>query len=259
MTTETQVEVAGTPAPVELGDTKPEVQNTPPVTAAQGEVESQEQAKEQTPKTFTQAEVDALIQKRLRKAEQRFSRQIQETLAQRQQPQEPPKREAFADDEAYIQAQIEHEAERRAQAKLAERKAKEQQERVAESFREKAEKASERYADFDRVVGNPSLPINAAMAEFIADSDLGADVAYFLGKNPERAQDIAEMSPVRAARELARIEAELASKPKATPSNAPEPIKPVGTRGKASTSALPSDDDSIEDWMRKERARMRSR
>ncbi len=258
MTTETQVEVAGTPAPVELGDTKPEVQNTPPVTAAQGEVESQEQAKE-AEKTFRQSEVDALIQKRLRKAEQRFARQLQETLAQRQPPQEAPKRELFADDDAFIKAQIDHEAEIRAEAKLKARAAKEQQERVAESFREKAEKASERYPDFDRVVGNPSLPINAAMAEFIADSDHGADVAYFLGKNPERAQDISEMSPVRAARELTRIEAELAAKPRATPSNAPEPIKPVGTRGKSTSSAMPSDDDPIDVWMKKEQARVRGR
>lgn len=258
MTTESQVEVAGTPAPVELGDTKPEVQNTPPVTAAQGEVESQEQAKE-AEKTFRQSEVDALIQKRLRKAEQRFARQLQETLAQRHPPQEAPRRESFADDDAFINAQIEHEAEKRAQAKLEARKAKEQQERVAESFREKAEKASERYPDFDRVVGNPTLPINAAMAEFIADSELGADVAYFLGKNPERAQDISEMSAVRAARELTRIEAELAAKPRATPSNAPEPIKPVGTRGKSTSSALPSDDDPIDVWMKKEQARVRGR
>lgn len=258
MTTETQVEVAGTPAPVALEDTKHEAQNTPEATAASGEVEKQEQAEEQ-PKTFTQAEVDALIQKRLRKAEQRFSRQIQETLTQRQQPQEAPKRESFANDEAFIDAQIEHEAEKRAQAKLAARQAKEQQDRVADSFREKAEKASERYADFDRVVGNPMLPINAAMAEFISDSELGADLAYFLGKNPERAQDIAEMSPVRAARELTRIEAELASKPKAQPSNAPEPIKPVGTRGKPSTSSLPSDEDDINTWMKKEQARTRGR
>lgn len=258
MTNQTQVEVAGTPAPVALADAKPEAQNTPQATAAEGEVVTQEQAQEQ-PKTFTQAEVDALIQKRLRKAEQRFSRQIQETLTKSQPPQEAPQREAFVDDEQFMNARIEHEAEQRAQRKLDERQKREQQERVAEGFREKAEKASERYPDFQSVVGDPRLPINAAMAEYIADSELGADVAYFLGKNPDRAGDIAEMSPVRAARELARIEAELAAKPKATPSNAPEPIKPVGTRGKASASSLPSDDDDIDTWMQKERVRMRAR
>lgn len=260
MTTETQVEVAGTPAPVELGDAKPEEQNTPQVTAAEGESGKQEeQAKDEPQKTFNQAEVDALVQKRLRKAEQRFARQIQEALTQRQAPKEVPKREAFADDEAFIKAQIEHEAERLAAQKLKEREQQQQQERIRESWSEKAEKAVERYPDFQTVVANPALPINAVMVEYIADSDLGADVAYYLGKNPEKAADIAEMSPVKAARELARIEAELAARPKAKPSNAPEPINPVSARAGSSASALPSDADDIDTWMRKEAERARKR
>ena len=67
------------------------------------------------------------------------------------------------------------------------------------------------------------------------------------------------MTPVKAARELTRIEAEILAKPKAQPSNAPEPITPVGSRGKSSTSTMPSDDDDIDTWMRKERERMRRR
>jgi hypothetical protein len=67
------------------------------------------------------------------------------------------------------------------------------------------------------------------------------------------------MSPVKAARELARLEAELASKPKAQPSKAPEPIRPVGSRGAGSSSSLPSDDDDIATWMRKERERTQRR
>ncbi len=55
------------PAPVVTEDQKP-VQDTPEVTAAEGEVDKQEQAKE---KVFTQAEVDALIQQRLLKEERR--------------------------------------------------------------------------------------------------------------------------------------------------------------------------------------------
>jgi hypothetical protein len=131
-------------------------------------------------------------------------------------------------------------------------------ERRQEAFIEKAEKAAERFPDFHAVVSNPNLHINDAMVEFIAESDLGADVAYYLGKNPMKASVIAQMSPVKAARELAKLESELAARPKATPSKAPEPIKPVGSRGSSGT-ALPSDDDDIETWMRKERERMRKR
>ena len=246
------------PAPVVTDDTKPVI-DTPEVTAAEGEVDKQEQAKE---KVFTQAEVDALVQKRLLKEERRVHRRIEQQLREQQQArvaEVAPQRDDFKDDEAFVNAQLEHLATKKAQELLEQRERAAQAEKRSETFLEKAEKASERYPDFQTVVSNPALPINDAMAEYIAESDLGADVAYYLGKNPVKAAQIAKLSPVGAARELTRIEAELASKPKANPSNAPEPIKPVGTRGKPASSALPSDDDDIATWMKKEQARIRSR
>ena len=259
MTTETQVEVAGTPAPVVTEDVKPTVPDTPEATAAEGEVDKQEQAKE---KVFTQAEVDALIQKRLLKEERRVHRRIeaqQRELQAAQIAKVEPKRDEFRDDDAYEQARLDHLASKRAEEIIAERERQRQQEQRAETFLEQAEKASERYPDFQTVVANPALPINDHMAEFIAESETGADVAYYLGKNLDKAAQIARMSPVGAVRELTRLEAELASKPKAKPSNAPEPIKPVGTRGKPTSSALPSDEDPIDVWMKKEQARARAR
>lgn len=259
MTTETQVEVAGTPAPVVTDDVKTTVTNTPEATAASGEVENQEQAKE---KVFTQAEVDALIQKRLLKEERRVHRRIEAQQREQQAAQiaqVEPKRDEFRDDDAYEQARVDHLAAKRAEQILREREQQRQQEQRAETFLDQAEKASERYADFQTVVSNPALQINNDMAEFIAESEMGADLAYYLGKNPLKAAQIAKLSAVGAARELTRIEAELASKPKAQPSNTPEPIKPVGTRGKASSSSLPSDEDDITTWMKKEQARTRSR
>lgn len=258
MTTETQVADAGLPATVELADAKSEASNTPQVTAAEGESGKEEQAKDQAPKTFTQAEVDALIQKRLVKEQRRITRQLQEQLAS-QAVQQPPKREAFQDDEQFVKAQIEHLAEQKAREKLEQRQKAEQSERIAETFQEKAEKALERYPDFNQVISNPTLPINEVMVEFIAESDLGPDVAYHLGKNPAEAHRIAQLSPVKAARELARIESELAARPKANPSKAPEPITPVTSRGMSSQSHSPSDSDDIDTWMRKERERLAKR
>lgn len=239
-------------------DVKP-VQDTPGLeTAAPGDVEQKQE--EQTPKTFTQAEVDALIQKRLLKEERRVHRRIEQQLRERSEQhvaQVPPKREDFKDDAAFSEAEIEHLAARKAQELLDKRERDRLAETRAEKFLEKAEKASERYPDFHAVVNNPTLQINDAMAEYIADSDLGDEVAYFLGKNPAKAAQIARLTPVGAARELTRLEVELAAKPKATPSNAPDPIKPVGSRGKVSSSTLPSDSDDIGTWMKKERERVR--
>lgn len=240
-------------------DAKLTEQNTPPVTAADGVVEPKQ---EESERKFSQAEVDALIQKRLLKEERRVHRRIEAQMREREQQQtlkNEPKRDDFRDDEAFNEAQIRHLAEKKAAELLEQRQRQEQQERTTEAFLEKAEKAQERYPDFQMVVGNPNLAINEGMYEFIADSEHGPDIAYHLGKNPMKAAQIAQMSPIKAARELSRIEAEIASKPKANPSNAPEPISPVGTRGKASTSLLPSDDDDIETWMRKERERAKRR
>lgn len=214
------------------------------------------------PKTFTQAELDEIVQREKAKAAARAERKAFREATQRVQRQQPapePVREQYRDDEAFNAAQLEHLAEQRAEEKLRQREKAQEAERRSEAFFEKAEKAAERYPDFQSVVSNPSLTINEAMAEFIAESDQGAEVAYFLGKNPMKAAQIAQLSPVKAARELTRLEAELASKPKATPSKAPDPIRPVGQRGAPSASSLPSDDDPTDVWIRKERERVRRR
>lgn len=223
--------------PVALTDVNSEVQNTPEVTAAEGNVDVKQASQD---KTFTQAEVDALIQKRLMKEQRRENRRLEERLRQTQQEQalQEPKREAFRDDEAYLRAQVEHLAEKKAAEKLEERKKAEEADRRQEAFLEKAEKASERYPDFQAVVGNPNLQINEAMVEFLADSDHGGELAYFLGKNLMKAAQIAQMTPIKAARELTRIEAELAQPPKT--SNAPPPINPIGSN-KSSGQKDPTD------------------
>lgn len=209
-------------------------------------------------KSFTQAELDVIVAREKAKAERKAFREAISRVSAQQAKQEP-KPEAFADDEQYQMARLDHLANQRAEKLLEQREQARAAESRQEAFIEKAEKASERYPDFQTVVSNPNLPINDAMAEYIAESDEGGEVAYFLGKNPMRAAQIAQLSPVKAARELARIESELASKPKAQPSKAPDPITPVGSRGAARSSSSPSDSDDIATWMQKERERMRKR
>lgn len=225
----------------------------PEGTAPPGD-ESKEQA-EKPPKTFSQEEVDALIQKRLLKEERRVHRRVEQQLRDKQQQDAPePQRETFQNDQAYILAQIDHRAAQKAAEMIEQREKERESRKLMDSFEERAEKASEKYPDFEAVARNPSLPITPHMAEFISLSESGPEIAYHLGKNPSVSARIAQMSPIGAARELARIETELnAPKPKA--SNAPDPINPVGNRGRASVSSLPSDDDDIETWMKKERAR----
>lgn len=238
-------------APTESEVVNQTEQNTPEGTAPPGDVETKqvEQVKSFKP-IESQAELDSLIQKRLLKEERRFSRKLEQQLREQEQSKvlEEPKRDEFRDDDAYFRAQIEHLAEVKALEKLSAREAQLKQEKVAETFMAKAEKASERYEDFEEVVSNPRLMINNEMAEFIADSDVGPDVAYYLGKNPLKAAQIAQMSPIKAARELTRIEGELASKPKPRPSNAPAPIAPISGSSGGSKSPAEMTDAEYAKW-----------
>ena len=242
MSTETQ-EIAGSPAPV-ASETQNTEQNTPEVTATDGTVESKQE--EPKVKTFTQAEVDAMVQKRLLKEQRRINRQ----LAERQAPAKEPVREQFRDDEAFTQAQIEHIAEQRANAKLAERDRLMQAEKQADTFTDMAEKAIEKYPDFNDVISNPALPINENMVEFITESDMGADVAYFLGKNPGKAVAIAQMSPVKAALALDAIARELSAKPQPRVSSAPAPINPIGASKAVSKDPENMSFDEFSAWRR---------
>jgi hypothetical protein len=252
MSTETTVEAT---EPTESEVVNLTELNPTDVTATEDKVDEKQV---EPAKTFTQAEVDAMVQKRLQKEERRIARRLETEAQERQQAkvmERAPDRESFKSDDEYVAAHIEHLAEKKAQEKLNERESRRKHEEQTETFLAKAEKATERYPDFQAVVGNPSLSINEAMAEYITDSDLGAEVAYFLGQNPMKAAQIAQMSPMKAARELTRIESEINAKPKPRVSQTPAPINPVGSKGSPSSSAQPSDNDDVATWMRKERER----
>lgn len=95
-----------------------------------------------------------------------------------------------------------------------------------EAFSYRESDAREKYADYDAVTRNPNVPITQDMAEVIRDSDAGPDLAYHLGKNPQEALRIAQMSPTRRAVEMGRLEARITA-PKASPKQPPTPVSPV--------------------------------
>lgn len=106
---------------------------------------------------------------------------------------------------------------------------------VDRQFAELENVAREKWADYDAVTRSPSVPITDAMAELIKDSEYGPDVAYHLGKNPNEAARLAQMSDKQLAREMGRLEARLTT-PRPVPKVAPAPVSPVG--GNASGGSL---------------------
>ncbi len=69
----------------------------------------------------------------------------------------------------------------------------------------------EKFPDFDAVVLNRQLSITETMRDLIVLSELGHDIAYYLGHHPAEARTIALRSPVAQAHAFGRIEAKIAA------------------------------------------------
>jgi hypothetical protein len=103
------------------------------------------------------------------------------------------------------------------------------------------------------------------MAETIRSSDIGPELAYYLGTNPKDAERISRLAPLAQAKEIGKIEAKLASDPpmKRTTS-APAPISPVTARSTGSQAYDTTDPRSTKtmtdsQWIEAERLRQRKK
>ena len=97
--------------------------------------------------------------------------------------------------------------------------------------------------DYDEVTGDASLLMrdNYGATEAIIESEHGPQILYHLGRNPELAAEIGEMSPNAAAMAIGRLEAKLESatnKPRNV-TQAPKPVTPVTGQDAGGTSVDP--------------------
>jgi hypothetical protein len=155
------------------------------------------------------------------------------------QPQAKPTADQFQDYAEYVEALTEWKADQKVSQAFSARDAEKAQEADskvqqtrAEAWTERQQQARTAMPDYDEVVGLSDLPIAPHIGDVLLDSENGPQLAYHLAKNPDLAAHLNTLSPLAAARELGRIEASL-DKP-ATPaaktvSNAPAPIKPIGS------------------------------
>jgi len=232
----------------------------PEATAAPVTVETTPE-EQQPAKSFTQEELDAIVSKRLAREQRKWEREQTQKLAelQAQKPVTPP---ADPNDFETAQQYAEALAEQKAQELLAKREAARQQAEFVEAYRDREEEARDKYEDFEQVAYNPSLPVTDYMAQAIQASDIGPEVIYFLGSNPKEAARISRLPPVLQAKEIGKIEANLASNPpvKKT-STAPAPLAPVtATRSNSGPRRDTTDPRSIKEmstseWIEAERQR----
>jgi hypothetical protein len=229
-----------------------DVTATPEVAASSPEV-----AENQPAKTFSQEELDAAIGKRLAREQRKWEREQAARQTVPVAPKEMPSIDNFESTDAYAEAL----ALKKAEELIAQRDRQKEQVELVEAYGEREEKARDKYDDFEDVVYNPKLRITDVMAETIQHSDLGPDLAYWLGSNPKEAERIARLSPLMQAREIGKIEVRLSDNPpvKKTTS-APTPISPVTARSSGSPSHDTTDPRSIKtmnasDWIEAERNR----
>lgn len=240
------------PAPEQVATAAPVTEDQQP--------EAEQQA-ESKAKTFTQDELDAAIGKRLAREQRKWEREQAAKLADLQSRQSVPKDVPAADQFESPEAYAEALALRKAEELVAARDRQKQQTAMLEAYHEREEEARTKYDDFEQVAYNPKLPITEVMAETIRSSDIGPDVAYYLGANVKEAERIARLSPFLQAKEIGRIEAKLATEPPAKKtSSAPAPITPVTARTSGNPSYDTTDPRSIKtmstsEWIEADRAR----
>ena len=256
-------------APMAEGEALPEESQQPVTAEAPGasetdasdhDSEHDEEAKSERKKSGGfQRRIDELTKRYAeeRREKERLLALVEATVRPQQREPDPapntaqePKREAFDDYEAYLDARAEWKAEARLSARMQEMEARRQQEAaqaqresLASDWDRKMQRAAERNPEINPDMPVPRMP--ASMAQAIVESDVGPEIVFHLAHNPAEAARIAALSPLSQARELGKLELQLATKP-VKASNAPEPIKPVGAR---STGSDPlSDRLSMDQW-----------
>jgi hypothetical protein len=238
--------LAEAPAPEQVATAAPEPEIAAPV-----------EAQPESPKSFSQEELDAAIGKRLAREQRKWEREARQAEAPKPVPVEHVTPEQYTTTEEYVEALTTSKAQQIVQQQ---QYAKQQQELLG-SYHEKEEDARGRYEDFEQVAYNPNLPITTVMAETIQASDVGPDLAYYLGTNPKEADRISRLSPYMQAKEIGKIEAKLSDNPpvKKTTS-APPPIAPISGRGTGAPAYDTTDPRSIKnmstsEWIEAERQR----
>lgn len=183
------------------------------------------------------------------------------------QAESEPKREDFPDYETYLDAKTAWRVKQETSAALKtdreerqrgerQRQATAGQEKVAQDWVEREKTFQAATKDYETVVnpfvdeelGSYSEPARRAIVE----SEVGPQLLYHLASNPEVAERISDLSPLRQVAELGKLEATVAAPaPKKAP-GAPPPLKP--TPQGHSTSGGISESDSQQEYEQKRKA-----
>lgn len=211
-------------------------------------------------KTFTQEELDSIIGKRLAQEQRRWERnQAKKTDTQ---PTSVDNSEQLSIDQfESVDEYVEALAVRKAEQLVADRQEREYRSKLSDSYYEIENKIRDKYDDFDQVAYNPNIVITPTMAESIYLSEIGPEIAYYLGSNPQESARISKLTAIAQAKEVGKLEAKLiATPPVKNTTNATTPIKPVTSNTSTNVSYDTTDPRSVKnmstsDWIAADRER----
>ena len=149
----------------------------------------------------------------------------------------PPKKESFDDYDKYVEALTDWKVAKKAKEWEADQDRKSSeiatQNKIQGLIQRLDSEGMKKYADFEDVARDPTLPITPVIRDVLAECEAPEDVAYYLGKNRQTAVQLSRMSPIQAARAVALIEQEIktarANVPQPKITTAPPPINPLGS------------------------------
>jgi len=222
-------------------------------TETEGQAETAPAEVEEKEGGFVETDNDN-VQKRINKitaekyAEKRRADELQKKIDEQSSVPTPqgaePKLEDFDFDEtAYMAALVEYKVKQQVSKQTADIQTRQSQsqaevkaKQTQEKFHANAAKFTEKAPDYETVIaGVPQLPPDTLDA--IMQSDNGPQLAYYLGKHLDVADEIAAANPIAAALKLGEISAQLAATTKTVKTSAaPAPIVPVGSGGSPSKS-----------------------
>ena len=207
--------------------------------AADEQAEEEKAEEEKPKKSRFQERIDKLTADKY--AAEREARQLREKIERMAARERPPVDENDYDaiEKDRLRRAFE-ETEKERFSEEAEYKSAEAQSARQELFRAKLEAARDRIPDLEESIRLfAQLPVTPDSAEIIADSDKAAEIAHYIGKNPQLAYEIAQMSPANQGRAIAQIENRV-SLPAKRVSQAPPPAP------KLKPSAAPQSRDPSE-------------
>lgn len=215
-------------------------------------------------KTFTQSELDAIVSKRLSKESRKLTRQAEleaenRVLREQSNRREPEKvvgepiPDKYSTTEDYLDARAEWIADRKIEAKLSEHDKKlayneemKERNKTISDWQSKVEKVSAKYSDYDEALENVDhIKIPSMTQTAIMESEVGAELAYYLAKHPDELEKIVNLKSHSALMALGRIESKLTDTTEArkATTKVPEPISPLrGKSGSVNVGYNPDDD-----------------